>query len=246
MILTPEILIEWFKMSDSDILNKFYDLSPKTQVYGEGSYQSLFIPGTRDDRVLLVAHVDTYWGKDQEKVSIDLNDGFLASGKKFFRCENGVRTNHMLGMGIGADDRAGVAILWHLRNLGHSILLTGMEERGCVGSSFIMLREDASKLMQKHNFAVQFDRRNINDLVFYNVGTGKFINYCEEMTGYKWAQGTFSDIGVLCKKICGVNMSVGYFNEHSPYEILHLASVNKTCSIAYNWLSKKNLPKFPL
>jgi hypothetical protein len=37
---------------------------------------------------------------------------------------------------LGADDRAGLAILWLLRDLGHSLMVTDLEEHGRMGSTY--------------------------------------------------------------------------------------------------------------
>lgn len=69
---------------------------------------------------------------------------------------------------------------------------------------------------------IQLDRRGSRDYKFYHLPvTDEFEKYVVESTGYECA-GTTSrtDICVLCEKICGVNLSVGYYNEHHPEEIL--------------------------
>ena len=51
--------------------------------------------------------------------------------------------------------------------------------------------------------------------------TKDFTDFIEQHTGYEDA-GIFSrtDIVVLCRDICGVNLSVGYYHEHTPSETL--------------------------
>src|SRR5690606_36735333 len=124
-----------------------------------GDKRFLYIPGTRDDRVLLVAHADTVW-----------NDSLLNIGYS-----NSILFSKNSTLGIGADDRAGCAILWRLRDMGHSILVPNMEEKGCIGSKFLMSDSKWAEEIAKHQFAVQFDRYNASGLVTYSVGSFDFI-----------------------------------------------------------------------
>ncbi len=242
-------IVEHFLLSKSGaILDKFQNLSdsairilPPNKKFG--NYGSVFVPGTRKDRVLLVAHVDTVW-LDHPSLRI----GF--DGKKYFSKDIPLLSKKKKGyyarrkLGIGADDRAGCAILWHLRNLGHSLLLVDGEEMGCFGSQYLMLHPEMAEMIQDHQFAVEFDRHGNNDLVYYTVGTWDFERYCPEQTGFKNAKGTLTDICYLCKSMCGVNISVGYYNEHTGNEILVMDQWLRTANVAELWLSQGNLPKF--
>ncbi len=245
MSLDSRQLVEQFlKCSETDIFERFNDWAKgNVKVFGTNDFASMLIPGTRDDRTLLVAHVDTVWN-DSHEIKPGYNSGLLFSENR----ERGVNKKtgkpYHGGIGIGADDRAGIALLWALKDLGHSILLTGCEEMGCVGSMQIMSNPEDAALIHQHNFAVQFDRHGRDDLVFYNVGTPKFEKYVQRQTDFTWSSGTFTDICILCEQIAGVNMSVGYKNEHTPHEILNLRWWERTYNSSHKWLSQGNLPKF--
>ena len=95
--------------------------------------------------------------------------------------------------------------------------------------------------------ASSFDRRNGHDFKTYNVGTKTFEEYITQMTGYQASDGPgVTDIGVLCDAICGVNLSVGYRDEHTPQETLDTQEWLHTLSMARQWLSTEELPIFPL
>src|SRR5688572_12489818 len=154
---------KWMRMTQDQVLDKFYGL-PKAYSDGEGQKRFVYIPGTRDDRVLLVAHADTVWGN--YKINIGYHDGILFSLDRENKYEiDGKYSGKIIkhGRGIGADDRAGCGIVWHLRELGHSILITSGEEKGCIGSRYIMNNPWWKDELSKHNFAVQFDRRGQKD-----------------------------------------------------------------------------------
>ena len=91
--------------------------------------QFLYVPGTREDRVVLSAHADTVWdsayGNSREAV-LRYEDGIYASGNE--------------ACGIGADDRAGCAMIWALRDSGHSLLILDGEEKGKVGARYLNRR----------------------------------------------------------------------------------------------------------
>jgi hypothetical protein len=245
-----ELVNPFFTMKEGQILSLFQDLSPKSiRVIGlDTDHHSVFIPGERDDRVLLVAHVDTVW-HDSHKLKVGFNEEhalfFSATrvkgvGKKYGK-------PYVKGLGIGADDRAGVAAVWALRDLGHSLLLVNGEEHGCLGSYNLMSNPEMAKVMQDHQFAMQFDRNGRDDLVFYNVGTNHFEKWMQRnMPGFSRNHGSFTDICVLCEKICGVNVSIGYRNEHTPNEVLNLRYFVNTVETAKNLLEKSKLPRFEL
>jgi hypothetical protein len=80
--------------------------------------------------------------------------------------------------GIGADDRAGCAMLYLLRKSGHSILITDGEEHGRQGSHYLVnhFPELCSEL-NNHRFMIQLDRRNARDFKCYDVGTANFTKF---------------------------------------------------------------------
>lgn len=240
--------IKFMLMKQHQVLDAFHDI-PTAYSDGYGQKRFVYIPGTRDDRVLLVAHSDTVWDDQEIKIGYKAGGGIFYSrnrGHQFVK-DKGNRSVNIPGVGIGADDRAGCAILWYLRDLGHSILITSGEEDHGVGSSWIM-KDDwwRKEINARHNFVIQFDRRGDNDVVFYDVGSKKFAEYVEQSTNYVRSEGTFTDICNLCEDICGVNMSVGYYDEHRTEEKLVYRQWIRTLYTAREWLSKKGLPKFKI
>ncbi len=222
------------------IFERFAELAGAEYRTGEGQQQFLYLRGRRRNKVLLVAHVDTVWhgwnGKDGPLLPQLLIDGPLvrSAAQEF---------------GIGADDRAGCAILWLLRELGHSLLLTDGEENGRKGSRWLMEdpgnRDIRVEIQRDHRFLVQFDRRNGRDFKCYDVGTEIFRAYVTEKTGYSEPdRNSFTDIVTLCRDLCGVNLSVGYRNEHSARETLNIVEWENTLNLAGKWLSEPDLPVF--
>lgn len=244
-----EFIEPFFYMKEQEILDKFISLSSNS-IYIKAKHldhRSVFVPGKRKDAVLLVAHVDTI-AADSPKLKV----GFGSEEYPVFFSDTRIKTCNeegnpvLYGLPIGADDRAGVAALWYLKDLGHSLLVTNGEEYGTLGSRYLMSSKKMAAIIQNHQFMIQFDRRGSNDYVTYEVGTKEFRKFIRKQTGYSYAPGTFTDIAVLARDICGVNLSIGYYGEHTPNEILIVPEWINTVEIAKNLLSQENLPKFKL
>lgn len=212
---------------------------PGAIIRGEGLRKFVYVPGRhRKDRVLLVAHADTVW--DAEYTGETRLERQLA-------CENGVIWN--IHGGLGADDRAGCAMIWELQNLGHSVLITNGEEQGRTGATWLMDENPdiADEINSTHNFMVQLDRRNGADFKCYSVGSGSFQRYVKKMTGYSEPdRRAFTDIVALCRDICGVNLSIGYNNEHTDNEYLDARQWGNTLKVCQSWLGQESLPRFDL
>lgn len=175
---------------------KKYLTSKKYEVIDEDGF--LYAKG--DVPVLLVAHMDTVH-KEQCKTVVKV-DGRMSSPQ-----------------GIGGDDRCGIFIIANLIKTQHcSVLLCEDEEVGGVGAGKFARTEYIKNLGV--NFMIEFDRKGNNDAVFYSCDNKDFTAHVLDNTGFKEAIGSFSDISVLmpASKLCGVNLSSGYYNAHTPNE----------------------------
>ncbi|TAN39732.1 MAG: hypothetical protein EPN25_10550 [Nitrospirae bacterium] len=238
-----EVLREFLEMplfSGDAVFSRFHEL-PGAVLHGRGPERFLYVRGTRDDRVLLVAHADTFW---------DRPDGPAEPGHKVIYSD-GILSSSSDTHGLGADDRAGCAMLWLLKDLGHSLFITDGEEQGGAGSSWLMGSAEhagiAAEINDTHRFIVQFDRRNGTDFKCYTVGTDAFREYVRARTGYREPdRRSFTDIVTLCRSIAGVNLSIGYHHEHRPGEYLAFREWLHTLTLCRAWLAEKELPRFPL
>lgn len=195
-----------------EFLKNTYDevKSTKDFIYAEG-----------DIPIALVAHLDTVFSQPPKNIYYDPNKGVVWSPE-----------------GLGADDRAGVfAILKIIKSgLRPHIIFTTDEEKGGVGASqLIMVKPEQP--FKKLKYIIQLDRRGTNDCVFYECDNKKFIKYVESF-GFAENFGSFSDISILCPawKIAGVNLSVGYEDEHSVSETLHVNALFLTIQKVINML----------
>lgn len=225
--------------SSDGVFDRFLQI-PGAIYRGEGLERFLYVRGSRSNKVLLVAHADTFW---------DHEYGYDPSPTHKIKIEDGNITAVNQEFGLGADDRAGCAMLWLLRDMGHSLLVTNGEEKGQLGSSWLMdhNKDIADEINHDHQFVIQLDRRNSKDFKCYDVGTDEFRSYVAEKTGYTEPdRRATTDIVTLCREIAGVNLSVGYHNEHGNQEYLNISEWENTLNVVKEWLPEPILERFAL
>lgn len=224
------------------VIERFASL-PGAIARGSGEQSFVYMPGKRKDRVLLVAHADTVWDCDPNHTS-----SFAPS--RFVERDGVVHSQNPCGMGLGADDRAGCAILWDFRDYGHSLLVVSGEEKGRIASSWLMQSNPdiADEINRTHGFMIELDRMNALDYKCYEVGTRHFRRYLDcSLKGFAEPdRRSHTDICTLCRDVCGVNLSVGYRFEHSANEILVLEDWVHTVDTLWHWIIPGGLPRFPL
>lgn len=246
MLSDLEILREFLEVpleSSDQIFQRFSTLPDADVVLrGKQPERFLYLRGQRKNKVLLVAHADTVW---------DRQFGRLFDTRHELLFSDGVIQSSSTKCGIGADDRAGCAMLWLLKDLGHSLLITDGEELGGKGSNWLMNAPEnqdiAEEINAQHQFMIQLDRRHGSDFKCYSVGTDEFREYIKRVTGYcEPDRFSYTDIVTLCRDITGVNLSVGYRNEHSHHECLYIEEWPNTLDLCRRWLRKQELPQFRL
>ena len=179
--------------------------------------------------IALVAHMDTVWEKPPGYVFYDSDCNVMWSPQ-----------------GLGADDRAGIFAILKIITHGFRphIIFTADEEIGGLGAEALAKHPCPFKDLR---YIIELDRQGAEDCVFYHCGNEKFKNYVETFD-FQRAMGSFSDISFICPKwdVAGVNLSVGYYNEHSPLEHLFLDSLFDTISKVEMMLSEEiaDIPSF--
>ena len=194
-------------------------------------YQYIYVCGDAECPVALVAHLDTVFPDDRN--TLILHD------KEY---DVMFATN-----GAGFDDRRGVFAIYELVKKGYrpSIIFTTGEERGGIGAQALI--KDYPKALTKNlKYIIELDRRGYNDCVFYDCDNPDFVTYIENF-GFKFDVGSFTDISFICPdwKIAGVNLSVGYYREHSLAEILFVQDLYDTISkVELMLLDRQEAPSF--
>lgn len=147
--------------------------------------------------------------------------------------------------GLGADDRAGIFSIIKILNDGFkpTVLFLSDEERGALGAE--QLVKDFIVPNNEINFVIELDRRGTNDCVFYDCCNEDFVNFIERF-GFTESFGTFSDISEICPGwgVAGVNLSIGYEDEHTTSEILRVNPMLDTIRKVEKILRQKELPFF--
>lgn len=186
----------------------------------------LYVRGT--DNVLLTAHMDTVHKSQCQSVEVKK----LMSGSIILSSPDG----------IGGDDRCGIFIIMKIvetTKLRPSILFCEDEEIGSVGADKFVNSQYAKDLNDML-FLIELDRANDDDVVYYRDINREFQKFCEDVTGYKRAYGTRSDISVLapkCKK-SAVNLSCGYYNAHRITEYVAFNQMMNTVEVTIRLISE--------
>ncbi len=215
------------------IFERFAVLPGAVVGVGEAPLQRyVYIPGTRRDRVVLVSHIDTIWDKSYSNAF---------SGEREVLFDNGKFYSSNDSCGIGADNRAGCALLWELRSCGHSILIVDGEEKGKHGARY--LRKSNRKLfreLNKHCYMIEFDWAGTDSCLFNQVdNTKKFKKYITKTLGCSEGNSKGgTDLQVLCRRVCGVNLGVGYHAHHTVKEYLTLSEWTNTLAKVNVFLGK--------
>ena len=206
------------KKTMSNFIKSKYDTVIETEDY---------IVAEGDIPIALVAHMDTVFSHPAFEVFYDRQKNVIWSPD-----------------GLGADDRAGIfAIIQIIRTgLRPHIILTTDEEKGALGAIAVACDRCPFKDLR---YIVQLDRRGADDCVFYDCDNKEFTKYIENF-GFNEAIGSFSDISVICPewKVAGVNLSIGYRDEHSVSEVLFVGQMLNTVDKVIKML-KTPIEKIP-
>lgn len=137
--------------------------------------------------------------------------------------------------GIGGDDRAGVyMILQIIKKHRCHVLFCEDEETGGVGAQ----KFAASDIKPEINYIVELDRHGSNDAIFYDCNNPEFTEFVTGF-GFKEDMGSFSDISIISPtlKVAAVNISAGYYCEHSRHEYVDLRVMEKNIGLVGKMVS---------
>ena len=198
----------------SGVLQRFRALPNAQYFEGEKPLERyVYVPGTRKDRVLLLAHADTFWDENYLHSRLETMPVFSADKV------NGSNKE----VGLGADDRAGCALLWLLKDSGHSLLIFDGEEHGHLGAGLLcntnkhLLRE-----INRHSYMISLDLWGRDCCHYHGILNSKaFCNYIESHLASKVLNHKVgTDISYVAREACGVNLSIGYHRQHRVEECL--------------------------
>lgn len=140
--------------------------------------------------------------------------------------------------GIGGDDRCGIYMCMEiLREIDCHVAFFEDEEIGGVGSDKFCRTEIARNI--DVNYIIELDRSGENDAVFYSQYNPQFENFITE-TYWKTQYGTFTDICNICPEIgvAGVNLSCGYYRQHTKNEYVVLKEMKRNIKEVINLIKR--------
>lgn len=192
------------------ILQKKYDT-----VYNGDGY--LFAIGQIP--VLVTAHMDTVHKDLVKKVNTT-----KYKGKTYINSPQG----------IGGDDRCGIWVILELLKKGYRpyVLFCEDEEIGRVGAKKFC-KTELKEILKECKYFIELDRKGYNEAVFYDCGNEGFQKYICDTTGFELDYGSYSDISELSPEtdIASVNISVGYYDQHTLKEIVVYEEMANTVSV---------------
>lgn len=222
-----EVFKTLVQMDQTHLKNAVYTLlSKKYSIVKETDH---YVYAVGDTPIALIAHLDTVFSQLPSTIYYDREAEVLWSPQ-----------------GLGADDRAGVFSILKILSSSKkrpTIIFCTDEEIGDIGARHLV--EDYPSPISAINFIIELDRAGTKDCVFYDCDNQNFISYIEQF-GFEEDFGSFSDISVICPAwgIAGVNLSIGYEDEHSFIETLHIQPMLDTIKKVKKILNEKDIPFF--
>jgi hypothetical protein len=142
---------------------------------------------------------------------------------------------------LGADDGAGICVLLHMieNKINGRYFFFSKEEIGGVSSKFAV--HNHPELFEGVSRAIAFDRKGTSDVVVSQIGQEgcsplfglTLSDKLTELMPYEFepASGVYTDTAEMfnCVPEC-VNVSVGYYNEHTSRESLDLTYLINLCN----------------
>ena len=187
-----------------------------------------FIAAKGNIPIVLVAHLDTVFPDEKRKDMFIFHD----KDQDVLWSPNG----------LGTDDRAGVYMILKIlekTNLRPHILFTTNEETKATGAIAVCnMRE---YLFGNVSYIIELDRQGYQESVFYECANKQFEEYVNSF-GFYTDFGTFTDISIICPnwEVAGVNLSVGYYYEHSYVEHFYVVAWYDTYKKVIKMLEDKN------
>lgn len=206
-ISRKELWLEMYTMTQEErtnyICNTLSEMDIPFKEYNGNIYSIRY-----ENEPMFVAHLDTVKDADMSKSL------YLDPIKNALYREGGI---------LGADDIAGCAIIMnHAENI--NFVFFRDEEIGGLGSAEMSRNNRFIKDVNDNNITcfIELDRMNSSDII------GSQNGYCDtdldeavaNILGYKLATGVWTDIDNIKEIKPGVNLSVGYYRQHSASEYL--------------------------
>uniref|UniRef100_A0A6H1ZH62 Peptidase n=1 Tax=viral metagenome TaxID=1070528 RepID=A0A6H1ZH62_9ZZZZ len=205
----------------------------------------------RQSPIIIQAHIDVvcsgFKGQEWDKENKEWKKRSEVGKLELLKCRNIITAK--VGI-LGGDDRAGVLACIAINNTCKkdkipmpSILLTNGEERGGFGMKEF-IKVTVIELFAPVNLIIGMDRRGCSEYVTYIDPDREVRDYIESF-GFVKSYGSYSDSKDLSRatNIPHVNLSIGYYDNHSSKEVVHidemLLTAKRVCDILKDPIDKR-------
>lgn len=226
---------EWPMLSA--IINECYKIG--NVEFEIDSFANIFVTkntSNPDYYVGVIAHTDCVLQHNNKSINVK-------NGKIFGR--NPVNEKQI---GLGADDTVGVCIALQLLKAfpDLKVCFTTEEEIGFNGAD---TAAENINFFHDVSYLIQADRHGSSDLITFTNGIySASEDWLQEVTpimckhGYKEEYGIGTDVGVISEKLelSGVNISCGYYSEHTDKEYIVISETQKCLDFMEDII--KNVP----
>ena len=230
-----DMLLEIIPLSTPDLsqlIMEYKELYVNEWIMSKGFNYIAIYPELIYNKVLplLSSHIDTvnFNRIVFPKVS---KDGIIKSRLRWN--SNAIGEDELTGSPIGGDDRCGVAIMLHLlsRKIPAVYLFCDKEEVGCMGSEEF-LYSSCDYLLSRCSCYIGLDRRGKQDAAVYTYESQSLLNIVKKY-GYEKKLGSVTDIAIIQDEYpkAAVNLSVGFFSEHTTMEYIDVSAFERTALI---------------
>ena len=230
-----DMLLEIIPLSTPDLsqlIMEYKELYVNEWIMSKGFNYIAIYPELIYNKVLplLSSHIDTvnFNRIVFPKVS---KDGIIKSRLRWN--SNAIGEDELTGSPIGGDDRCGVAIMLHLlsRKIPAVYLFCDKEETGCIGSKEF-INSSCDYLLSRCSCYIGLDRRGKQDAAVYTYESQSLLNIVKKY-GYEKKMGSVTDIAIIQDEYpkAAVNLSVGFYNEHTAMEYIDVSAFEHTALI---------------
>jgi hypothetical protein len=200
------------------------------EVKGDADNWIIGKPTHNPSRICLVSHIDTL-RTPGKAVRLQMVQEYMVN-------LNGV---------LGADDRAGVfgicQVILHSEKKPY-VIFTNYEESGGKGVKKLCNANAFGDYADDVDLFIELDRQDKDQYVYYSLDCPKSVRQFAEKYGYNENVGTYSDVADLTDTymIPHLNLSIGYYNQHSKAEFLNVLEMYNTIYCVVDMVNDPEIP----
>lgn len=227
MKATTKEFIKLIKMNQKEafdyVLEEVRKIKGTVVTVSKGEFIYVTTSALASHKPLLTSHLDT------------INDARSRKGKVNCTIEGNILSVSDGLSVLGADDRTGVWLMLQLlrdddSRSSYDYVFCCDEEVGGLGSS--SFSEKCEEDLHDYSCVISLDRAGVNDVATYGYDNPELVKVFTDV-GFKETYGTFTDCVNISSvtEIACVNLSVGYFNEHTSTETQDISVMYSILSV---------------